>query len=302
MVRFVDDATVRAHLRLDALIPAVERALIDFSAGRVVQPVRQLLRDEGRDAFMGVMPAMWDAVGLKLFTFHPANAKRGLPTHHALIMLFDPETGAPIAAVDARAITELRTAAVSAAATKLLAAPDASIVAVLGSGAQARAHVEALRLVRTFAEARVWSRTPAHAGRLADDIGGAAAASAEAAVRGADVIVTATPATAPILQGAWLKPGVHVNAVGWRGADSRELDDAAMQNTVVVESREAALAECGDVRLSGTTIAAELGELLAGSKHVPPGTTTIFESVGMAVEDLAAAQLVWEAVAAPSEG
>ncbi len=297
MVRYISDAEVRAHLRLDALIPAIERALADFSAGRVVQPVRQLLRDEGRDAFMGVMPAMWEAVGLKLFTFHAGNTERGLPTHHALIMLFDPETGAPLAAVDGLLITELRTAAVSAAATKLLAAPEATVLAVLGSGAQARAHVEALTLVRPFTTVRVWSRTAGHAERFADETGAEAVRSAEDAVRGADVIVTATPATLPILRGAWLKPGAHVNAVGWRGPDSRELDDDARQNAVIVESREAAMAECGDVRLSGSVIHAELGELLSGAKQIRRDETTIFESVGMAVEDLAAAQLVYEAVA-----
>ena len=297
MVRYISDAEVRAHLRLDTLIPAIERALIDFSAGRVVQPVRQLLRDENRDAFMGVMPAMWEATGLKLFTFYAGNTERDLPTHHALIMLFDPETGAPLAAIDGRSITEMRTAAVSAAATELLAAPDATVLAILGSGVQAQAHAEALTVVRPFSTVRVWSRTARNAERLADEIGAAAMRSAEDAVRGADVIVTATPADVPILRGDWLKPGAHVNAVGWHGPGSRELDDVAMENFVIVESRDAALTECGDVRLSGATIGAELGELLAGSKHAPREATTIFESVGMAVEDLAAAQLVYEAVA-----
>ena len=296
MVRFISDEEVRAHLRLEALIPAVEQALIDFSAGRAVQPLRQLLRDERRDAFMGVMPAMGDAVGLKLFTFHASNSARGLPTHYSLIILCDTETGEPLAAVDGRLITEMRTAAVSAAATKLLAAPDAAVLTVLGSGVQARSHIEALTLVRPFTTVRVWSRTAVNAERLAKETRAEAVRSAEDAVRGADVIVTATPATLPILHGAWLKPGAHVNAIGWRGADSRELDDAAMQNTVVVESRDAALAECGDVRLSGATIQAELGDLLTGTAQIPARETTVFESVGMAVEDLAATRLVYEAV------
>ena len=296
MVKYISDEEVRAHLRPEALFPAIERALTDFSAGRVVQPVRQLLRDETRDAFMGVMPAMGQAVGLKLFSFYAGNAERGLPSHHALIMLFYPETGAPLAVIDGRSITEIRTAAVSAVATKLLAAPDAAVLAVLGSGAQARSHVEALTLVRPLMTVRVWSRTAVNAARFADEIGAEAVRSAEDAVRDADVIVTATPATLPILRGAWLKAGAHVNAVGWRGPDSRELDDDAMQNVVIVESRDAALTECGDVRLSGAAIYAELGELLAGSKQAPREATTIFDSVGMAVEDLAAAQLVYEAV------
>ncbi len=302
MIRYISDEDVRAHLRLDALLPAIEQALIDYSARRVTQPVRQLLRDEARDGFMGVMPAMWDVVGTKLFTYYAENARRGLPTHHAVILLFHPETGTPLALVDGRWITEWRTATVSALATKALAMPDASRLAVLGCGVQARSHVEALRRVREFDTIRIWSRTLAHAQRLAAAVGAEAAVSAEAAVRDADVVVTATPATTPILRGAWLKPGAHVNAVGWRGPDSRELDDDAMANLVIVESRAAALAECGDVRGSGAEIHAELGEILTGEVSVSPNTTTIFDSVGMVVEDLAAARLVYDAIAGATAG
>jgi thiomorpholine-carboxylate dehydrogenase len=170
-------------------------------------------------------------------------------------------------------------------------------LAILGSGVQARAHVAALRRVRAFEEIRVWSRTPAHAARFAAEVG-ARVMTAEDAVRGADVIVTATAATAPILEGAWLKPGAHVNAIGWGGHTSRELDDAAMANVVVVESREAALDQCGDVILSGAEIHAELGEILGGGKAAPTARTTVFDSVGIAAEDLAAARLVYEAMGA----
>jgi ornithine cyclodeaminase/alanine dehydrogenase-like protein (mu-crystallin family) len=140
----------------------------------------------------------------------------------------------------------------------------------------------------------VWSRTRAHAERFAEEVG-ARAMTAEDAVRGADVVVTATATKAPILEGAWLKPGAHVNAIGWGGYTSRELDDAAMANVVVVESREAALDQCGDVILSRAEIYAELGEILAGAKAAPTAQTTVFDSVGIAVEDLAAARLVYEA-------
>jgi len=295
MLPFLDENEVRAHLQWDALIAAMENALIDFSAGLVQQPVRRLLSLDRYGGFFGVMPAASaETVGAKLVTFYPGNAARGLPTHLAVILLFAPETGEALALIDGRLITEMRTAAVSAAATKVLVAPDARVLAILGCGVQARAHVDALRRVRSFAEIRVWSRTQVHAERFAEEVGGSVM-TAEDAVRGADVIVTATAAKAPILEGAWLKPGAHVNAIGWGGFTSRELDDAAMANVVVVESREAALDQCGDVILSGTEIYAELGEILAGAKPARAEETTIFDSVGIAVEDLAAARLVYEA-------
>jgi ornithine cyclodeaminase/alanine dehydrogenase-like protein (mu-crystallin family) len=295
MLPFLDEYHVRAHLEWDALIAAMENALIDFSAGRVQQPVRRFLTVDRYEGFFGIMPAVSDKVmGIKLVTFYPNNAARGLPTHLAMIQLFAPETGEALALIDGRLITEMRTAAVSAAATKVLAAPDARVLAVLGSGVQARAHVEALSRVRAFEEIRVWGRTRAHAERFADEVG-ASVMAAEDAVRGADVVVTATAATEPILEGAWLKRGAHVNAIGWRGHTSRELDDAAMANVVVVESREAAHDQCGDVILSGAEIYAELGEILAGEKPARAEETTVFDSVGIAVEDISAAQLVYEA-------
>ena len=295
MLPFLDEPEVRKHLEWDALIAAMENALIDFSAGRVQQPVRRLLKIDPHRGFFAAMPAAGaEAMGAKLVTFYPGNAARGLPTHLALILLFAPETGEALALLDGRLITEMRTAAVSAAATKALAAPDARVLAILGSGVQARAHVEALTRVRAFEEIRVWGRTRAHAERFAEEVG-ASVMAAEAAVRGADVIVTATAATEPILEGAWLKPGAHVNAIGWGGHTSRELDDAAMASVVVVESREAAHDQCGDVVLSGAEIHAELGEILAGAKPARADETTVFDSVGIAVEDIAAAQLVYRA-------
>jgi len=224
-------------------------------------------------------------------TFYPPNAKLGIPTHMATIFLVDPQTGVPLAMMDGTLITEMRTAAVSAAATKLLSSPDAKVLAILGSGVQARSHMEALRLVRNFAEIRVWSHTAANAERFAKEIG-AKAMSAEAAVRDADVVVTATNSKMSILRGAWLKPGAHVNAVGACRPDWRELDDEAMANVVFVDSREAAMKESGDVILSGAKIYAELGEALAG-KASRANETTIFKSLGMAVEDIAAALLVY---------
>ena len=264
---FLNEEQVREHLQMTDLIPAMEKALIDFSAGRVTQPVRSVISiDAARRGFFGLMPALTpDGLGLKAVTFYPSNAQHGIPTHMAMIFLVDPQTGTPLAIMDGRLITEMRTAAVSAAATKLLASPDAKVLAVLGSGVQARSHVEVLRLVRQFEEIRVWSPTLEHAERFAQEIG-ATAMSAEEAVRDADVIVTVTSSKTPVVQGDWLKPGCHVNAIGACRPDWRELDDEAMQkNVVFVDSREGARRESGDVILSGAKIYAELGEALAGT-------------------------------------
>ena len=247
-----------------------------------------------------LMPAVvGDVMGLKYVTFYPVNADAGLPTHNATILLYRTDNGLPIAAMDGRLITEMRTAAVSAAVTKYLAAPQASVLALLGSGVQARAHLAALSRVRRFSEVRVWSRTPGHAEGFAREHGATAYNSAEDAVRGADVIVTATAAHAPVLQGAWLKPGAHVNAVGSSNPAWRELDEAAMRNVVVVDSREAAAVEAGDVLLAGAAIYAEAGEIFSGRiAPPPPEATTVFKSVGLAIEDVAAARLVVETAAA----
>ena len=284
---------VRQHLQMADLIPAMEKALIDFSEGKVTQPVRSIIKVDPPGGFLGLMPALApDGLGLKAVTFYPTNAGHGIPTHMATIFLVDPETGTPLAIMDGRLITELRTAAVSAVATKLLALPRSKILAILGSGVQARSHVEALQLVRQFDEIRVWSPTKEHARQFAEEIGGKAVA-AEEAVRDADVVVTVTSSKTPILKGSWLKPGCHVNAIGACRPDWRELDDDAMGNVVFVDSREGALKESGDVILSGAKIYAELGGALAGK--IPPRAkeTTIFKSLGMAVEDISAAMLVY---------
>jgi thiomorpholine-carboxylate dehydrogenase len=271
----------------------MEKALIEFSAGKVTQPVRSVINVDPPGGFFGMMPALTpEGLGQKIVTFYPKNAERGIPTHMATIFLVDPETGTPLAVMDGRLITEMRTAAVSAAATKLLTSPDARILAILGSGVQARSHVEALRLVRNFNEIRVWSPTREHAGRFAKETG-AKSMSAEEAIRDADVVVTVTSSKTPVLKGEWLKPGCHVNAVGAGRPDWRELDDQAMMNVVFVDSREAAMKESGDVILSGAKIYAELGEALAGKVPSRANETTIFKSLGMAVEDITAAMLVY---------
>src|SRR5271165_2009855 len=253
-VPYFSEAAVREVLRYEELIPAMERALIDFSTGKVLQPVRSILPVTQYHGFLGIMPAVYgDIMGVKLVTLFPDNGNFGLPTHQGFIVLLRATTGEPLAVLDGRLITEMRTAAVTAAATKLLADPNASVLAILGSGVQAQAHWKALQLVRQFREVRIWSRNSANAQTLAAEIGGKAT-SAEDAVRGADVVVTVANVSEPILFGRWLKPGALVDAVGAVGATRRELDDVAMQGAVVVDSRQAALVESGDILLSGTGI------------------------------------------------
>jgi alanine dehydrogenase len=287
----LDEEAVRTLLLMEELIPAMERAMADLSSGKVTQPMRTMLPVAPHDGFLGVMPAYAGALGVKLVTFYPNN--RGVPTHHAIIQLFEPATGAPLVTMDGGLITEERTAAVSAVATDRLARKDAGVLALIGSGVQARSHLKALRLVREFREVRVWS--PRHAGEFAREFGVRAAASAEGAVRGADVIVTATTSRTPVLQGDWLSPGAHINSVGAPRPDWRELDDAVLARArLYVDSLEAASREAGDVIAAGRVVA-ELGEVVVGKK---PGRqtaeeVTLFKSVGLAVEDVVTADLVY---------
>jgi ornithine cyclodeaminase/alanine dehydrogenase-like protein (mu-crystallin family) len=296
-ISLITEDQVRQVLHYERLIPAIEQALIDFSAGKVQQPVRTVMRVPEHNAWFAAMPAVYnDVMGAKLVSFYPHNAERGIPTHLAMILLLRASTGEPLAAMDARLITEMRTAAVSAVATRRLAPEGANILAILGSGVQARSHIEALRRVRHFEQVRVWSPTQDHAQRLANEVGAVAMLSAESAVRNAGVIVTVTNADEPVLYGSWIEPDAYVNAAGAVGPGRRELDDEAMRGTVIVESRESASQESGDIILSHSTIHAELGELLADkTAKLPPGRI-IFKSLGIAVEDLTAARLVYEEV------
>ncbi|HSP44425.1 MAG TPA: ornithine cyclodeaminase family protein [Chthoniobacterales bacterium] len=291
-MEYYEEERVRRLLPIDGLITAMRRVLAEFSAGNWTQPLRGVLTQHG--GFFGVMPASGDSMGIKMVTFYPGNAGTELPTHMAVIALFDPKTGEPLALMDGRYITEMRTAAVSAVATDALAAPGAEVLALLGAGVQAQAHLELLPRVRRFKEIRVWNHHSEKAERFAERHG-IVAMDLEEAVRGADVVVTATSTREPVLKGDWLKPGAHVNAVGASRPDWRELDDDAMRNVVIVDSYEGARNEAGDVILSGVTPYAELGQIINGSKRVERGVTTIFKSLGMAVEDVAAAHLVYEA-------
>ncbi len=294
MSLFISDADVAKHLTYEALIPAMERALADFSAGKVVQPVRSTLTIEEDKRYLMAMPAVAaTGMGAKLLSLYPGNAGTAHATHIAVIALFDPATGEPLAFLDGGLITEMRTAAVSAAISNRATAGDRAVLTLLGCGVQAQSHLEALRQVFSFREVRVWSRSPDKARAFAA-AHGIVAMGLEEAVRGADIVVTATAATEPVLQGAWLKPGAHVNGIGACRPNWRELDDDVMANVVIADSRDAAARESGDVMLSGANVFAEAGEVFAGAKVLPQGRTTVFKSLGMAVEDIATARLVYD--------
>jgi ornithine cyclodeaminase/alanine dehydrogenase-like protein (mu-crystallin family) len=297
---YIAEHEVRTVLTYEALIPAIRQALIDYSAGLVEQPARTILRAGNAEGFkngwFAVMPVIHgDVMGVKTVTFFPGNADAGIPTHMAVIELLRRATGEPLAVMDGRLITEMRTAAVSASAVLALAPKEARSLGILGSGMQARSHIQALRLVRPdIRDVRIWSRTAAHADRLAGEAGARVVKVEEAA--GADIVLAVTASPEPVLEGRWLKKDALVLAVGATGASLRELDDAAMRSSyVVAECRVAAERESGDVRLSGMKVDAEIGEILAGKVVAPTGRRIVFKSVGMAIEDLTAARLVWQA-------
>jgi ornithine cyclodeaminase/alanine dehydrogenase-like protein (mu-crystallin family) len=293
---FLNEDQVRAVLSYDDLIPAIRQALMDFSAGRVIQPLRSVISVTAHRGWFAVMPAVYGGMmGAKMVTFYPANVELKKHTHMAMIQLFRSDTGEPLAVMDGRSITEMRTAAVSAVAVDRLARRDAGVLGILGSGVQARSHVQALARVRKFEEIRVWSRSEENARKFAKEVG-ARVTSAEGAVTGADVVLTLTSSPVPVLQGRWLKEGALVCAVGAVTPDRRELDDEAMQGAVVVESREAAMREPGDILMAKATVTAEIGELLNGVSLDTKGRPVVFKSVGIAIEDIAAAKLVYERV------
>ena len=291
----LDEAQVRRHLTYEALIPALESALIRFSTGEIAQPVRSVLPAPWHHGLFGIMPAVGaDLMAVKLVTVFENNT--ALPTHQAVIQLFSAETGEPLATLDGRLITEMRTAAVTAIAVRLFTPDKPLTIAILGSGVQARAHLKALHFVREIREVRVWSRNPAHAEAFAYETG-AAPLPLEYAVRGADLVVGVSNVSAPLIHGNDVSPTAFVAAIATIGAGKREVDDEAMNASIIVESREAALRESGDIIDTGTPIYAELGEILAGMMPPPPSNRrVVYKGLGIATEDLAAARIVYEAV------
>jgi len=279
---------VRALLPMDECIEAMDSVLRSLARGELHQPLRFLTRPPDVDSLMGFMPAHRSGEGsawsLKEIVIAPGNPARGLDAHQGAVLLHDGETGELRALLNASPITEIRTAAVSAVATRALAGPDARVVAILGAGVQARSHAEAMRAVLGDAEIRTWSRAD---GGTPEDV-----------LREADVVCTCTSAREPILRRDWLATGTHVNAVGSSLPTTRELDTETMTAaSLFVDRRESTLNESGDLLLAGLGgehIRAELGEVLTG---VHPGRAdgdelTVFKSLGLAVEDLAAAELI----------
>jgi alanine dehydrogenase len=299
---------------MDDLISVMEGALDRFSSGSVRQPLRSVVEIASRHAFFGVMPAFIDggqpSLGTKLVSVYHSNLEKGLPSHLATIVLFDVDTGALQAVLDGRYITEARTAAASAVSAKHLARKDARVLAVLGSGIQARSHIEALARVRPIEEIRVWGRSAANVRKLFDEIAAAtrprlvAAASVEEAVRGADVIALVTASREPVLFKSMVPAGAHICAVGACRPDQREMDTALVRSgRLFVDSRTGALAEAGDIvipikegAIDAAHIAGEIGDVCGGrvQGRRETGEITIFKSLGMAVEDVAAAHLAFE--------
>ncbi len=295
-VRVIDEEDVRRLLPMDECIEVMAGALASLARGEVHNPLRFVVRPPGEASLLGLMPAhrgggapLWS---LKTVAIFPSNAERGLDLHQGFVALFDGETGETRAILNAGGITAVRTAAVSGVATRLLAREDARTLAILGAGIQAKAHLEAMLAVRDFERVVVWSRS----GRELE--GAKNVASPEDALRDADVVVTATSAVEPIVERGWFKRGAHVNAVGSSIPSTRELDTATMHDAALfVDRRESTVNESGDFRMAELPpehIRAEIGELLigAGEGRRSDDELTVFKSLGLAVEDLAAAEYV----------
>jgi alanine dehydrogenase len=328
---YLGSEEVERLLPMGECIAVMERALRDLALGAAVQPLRSVMRLDGRPGLLGVMPGQIrvpadaptgadaaSVAGVKVVSIFPGNRERGDESHFGAVLLFETETGRPIAHLDAAAITAIRTAAVSAVATRLLARDDAGELALLGAGVQARTHLAALREVRELRRVRVWSRRPESARRFAAEEGARhrlpveAAPSAAAAVAGADLVCTVTASREPVLAGEWLSPGVHVNAVGSSVATARELDSAAVAcSRLFVDRRESTINESGDFLfplregvIAEDHIQGEIGDLLLG--RVPgrrsASEITLFKSLGLAVEDLAAAHHIYRRAVAEGRG
>lgn len=310
-VLFLAEAEVHALFEMPAAVTLMHDALATLSRGDAVQPLRSLVRLPDGHGILGLMPGYLGeprAFGLKVVTVMPGNHGTGYDSHQGAVLLFGVDHGEPLAILDATAITAVRTAAVSGAATRALAREDAGDLAIIGSGAQARTHLAAMAAVRRLERVRVWSRTRANAERFAREEGARhglvveACASAEEALDGADLVCTTTSAKEPVVQGRWLAPGAHVNAVGACFAGSRELDGECMRRArIYTDRRESCLAEAGDFLLARAEgaigdeqLLGELGDVFLGrlAGRTSAADITLFESLGIAVEDLASAHFL----------
>jgi alanine dehydrogenase len=310
--RLLTEQQVHSLLPISDLIAAMESALAKFSSGEVLQPVRSVLMVGPTKAYFGLMPAYVSSpasLGAKVVTVFGENHKKQLPSHLATILLLDPETGSLVALMDGRYITEARTAAVSAVSARFLARANAGRLAILGSGVQARSHLEALQHVRQLTDVRIWSPRRQSRQQFVDDMSPhvpvpiVASESAEAAVRDADLIVLATSSTTPVVENAWVASGAHVMCVGACRPDQREMaPELVTRGRLYVDSKNAALIESGDVVMNiaakhfdASHVRGEIGELVLGrvTGRTADGEVTIFKSLGMAVEDVVAADLVF---------
>ncbi len=302
----LSEPEVRELLDMESCVEAMTEVLTSLARGELYQPLRSMVRPPDTDGLLGLMPAHRGGeravYALKEIVVTPDNPTRGLDAHQGAVLLHDGVTGELVAVLNASPITAIRTAAVSAVATRALARADTARVAILGAGVQARAHVDAMRAVLDDPEIRIWARRIEAAEELAADVGAIASPSPDAALFGAEVVCTTTSAREPVLEHRWLAPGAHVNAVGSSIPTARELDTETLRRgALFVDRRESALNEAGDYLIAAAEgaigpeqIRAELGEVLAG---LAPGRAdeeefTIFKSLGIAVEDLAAAELV----------
>ena len=304
-VLFVNEAGVKELLPMGECVALMREALATFARGDAVLPLRSLVRLPDGSGLLGLMPGYLGepkSFGLKVVSVMPGNHGTPYDSHQGVVMLFGLEHGEPLAIVDATAITAIRTAAASGAATDALAKSDAGDLAIIGSGAQARTHLEAMRAVRKLRRVRVWSRSRPNAERFARETDVEVSASPEEAVRGADLICTTTASKDPVLQGAWVAPGAHVNAVGACFPASRELDaDLVKRSRFYTDCRESCVNESGDfliARKEGAIgdahLLGELGEVLIGkvAGRTSPQDITVYESLGIALEDLASAQFI----------
>ncbi|MCI0433135.1 MAG: ornithine cyclodeaminase family protein [Gemmatimonadetes bacterium] len=308
----ISGAEVRALLPMARCIEVMRDALTALAHGEAVVPLRHLMWLPDRSGLLGMMPAHHGpagVMGIKIVSVMPGNHGTRYDAHQGGVLLFETRHGQPLALVDASEITAIRTAAVSGLATRVLAREDASVLAILGSGVQARTHLEAMLAVRRFERVRVWSRTRARAdafaahGREQGEFAIEPVADARTAVAGADVICTTTSSKEPVLRGAWLEPGMHINAVGSSVRTARELDAAVIaRSRLFVDRRESTLNEAGDFLLAreegavtDAHIVGELGEVLTGSidGRRAADEITLFESLGLGIEDVAAAHEVY---------
>eukprot|EP01100_Stratorugosa_tubuloviscum_P014543 TRINITY_DN7857_c1_g1_i1.p1 TRINITY_DN7857_c1_g1~~TRINITY_DN7857_c1_g1_i1.p1 ORF type:complete len:326 (+),score=177.04 TRINITY_DN7857_c1_g1_i1:57-1034(+) len=313
-IKFISENEVEQILNMNELIDCIEQTLKSFSIEQKenVQPIRSVITIEKYNGYFGCMPALTanGHLGIKLVTWYPDNYIKSIPTHQAQILLFNSQNGSLLAMLGGEVVTEKRTAAASAVATKWLSDTNSQILSIIGSGVQARSHIEALLLVRPFKFIKIWSRTKANAEKLSqtcktvnmkgENVIISIHDTIEQAVENADVIVTVTSSSIPVLKASTIKQGAHINVVGACRPTWREVDDETMLNSAVyVDSKEGALKESGDIILSGAIIAGEIGEIIGQSIINPRSLElqkqpkfTLFKSLGMGLEDVAAASLV----------